>query len=113
MISRRMRAACPGPPAAGLIRAGLGAQGRAVPARRVPDLVVRLAARFADPSLRAIVPALGRRNRHSTAKASRLFGWQPRPARQTVLDCARSLLDQQDRQGSAATATVLVSVGSG
>jgi nucleoside-diphosphate-sugar epimerase len=79
------------------LREGLGARGWAVPNRRLPDLAVRLAGRSADPSLRAITPALGRRNRHSAAKAGRLLGWQPRPARQTVLDCARSLLDQPDR----------------
>ncbi|WP_239069734.1 MULTISPECIES: hypothetical protein [unclassified Streptomyces] len=34
----------------------------------------------------------GRRNRHNTDKAHRMTGWQPRPAQETVLDCARSLL---------------------
>jgi hypothetical protein len=42
-------------------------QGRA---GQVPDVVVRFAARFLDRSL----------------------GWAPRPARETVLDCARSLI---------------------
>ncbi|MER5384612.1 hypothetical protein ABT040_30850 [Streptomyces sp. NPDC002688] len=60
--------------------------------RQVPDFVVRLVARFKDPSLREITPALGRRNRHSTEKARRVLGWQPRPARRTVVDCARSLI---------------------
>lgn len=74
------------------LREGLGDQGRKVPARQVPDLAVRLAARFTDPSLREIIPALGRRNRHSTDKARRVLGWQPRPAARTVLDCAHSLI---------------------
>jgi hypothetical protein len=38
-------------------------------------------------------PGLGRRNRHSTAKARQLLEWQPRRASQTVLDCARSLIE--------------------
>ncbi|MEU3854044.1 NAD-dependent epimerase/dehydratase family protein [Streptomyces sp. NPDC029554] len=71
---------------------GLGARGSRVPTRQIPDFAVRLAARFRDPSLRAITPALGRRNRHSTDKARALLGWQPRPARQSVLDCANSLI---------------------
>jgi dihydroflavonol-4-reductase len=71
---------------------GLGADGRSVPARQVPDVVVRFAARFLDPSLREITPALGRRNRHSTEKARRVLGWEPRPAQETVIDCARSLI---------------------
>ncbi|OPF81726.1 epimerase [Streptomyces antioxidans] len=74
------------------LREGLGEQGRQVSTRRIPDVAVRLAARFRDPSLREITPALGRRNRHSTAKAHRVLGWRPRPARETVIDCGRSLL---------------------
>ncbi|MFC1412517.1 NAD-dependent epimerase/dehydratase family protein [Streptacidiphilus sp. N1-12] len=74
------------------LREGLGAEGRRVPTRQVPDFAVKLVARFRDPSLREITPALGRRNRHSTAKAHRILGWQPRPAHRTVLDCAHSLL---------------------
>ena len=75
-----------------VLREGLGADGRAVPTRQVPDVVVRFAARFLDRSLREITPALGRRNRHTTEKARRVLGWAPRPARETVLDCARSLI---------------------
>ncbi|MGI5460107.1 NAD-dependent epimerase/dehydratase family protein [Streptomyces sp. CA-249302] len=75
-----------------VLREGLGEHGRRVSTRQVPDFAVRLAARFRDPSLREITPALGRRNRHSTEKARTLLGWQPRPARQTVLDCAESLI---------------------
>ena len=75
-----------------VLREGLGADGRAVPTRQVPDVVVWFAARFLDRSLREITPALGRRNRHTTEKARRVLGWAPRPARETVLDCARSLI---------------------
>lgn len=74
------------------LRDGLGAEGRRVSTRQVPDFAVRLAARFREPSLREITPSLGRRNRHSTDKARKVLGWQPRPAAETVLDCARSLL---------------------
>ena len=75
-----------------VLREGLGPDGRSVPTRQVPDVVVRFAARFLDRSLREITPALGRRNRHSTEKARRVLGWSPRPAREAVLDCARSLI---------------------
>lgn len=75
-----------------VLRDELGPDAARVPTRGIPDFAVRLAARFRDPSLREITPALGRRNRHSTAKAQRLLGWQPRPARETVIDCARSLI---------------------
>ena len=75
-----------------VLRDGLGAEGRQVSTRQVPDVIVRVAARFRDPSLREITPALGRRSRHTTENARRVLGWQPRPARDTILDCARSLL---------------------
>ena len=73
------------------LRAGLGEAARKVPRRRLPDFLVRGLALF-DPSLRAITMSLGRRNRHSTDKAKRLLDWQPRPAAETVVDCARSLI---------------------
>jgi dihydroflavonol-4-reductase len=75
------------------LRAELGPDGAQVAVRQLPDFAVRLAARFTDPSLRGITPSLGRRNRHSTEKARRVLGWQPRPAAETVIDCARSLLE--------------------
>ncbi|GIF25488.1 nucleoside-diphosphate-sugar epimerase [Actinoplanes tereljensis] len=73
------------------LRAGLGDAARRVPTRRLPNFVVRAFA-LADPSLRAITVSLGRRNRHSTAKAASMLDWHPRPAAETVVDCARSLL---------------------
>jgi dihydroflavonol-4-reductase len=73
------------------LRAALGDAAKKVPTRTVPNPVVRLAA-LRDPSLREIMPALGRRNRHTTAKAARLLDWHPRPAAETVVACAESLL---------------------
>lgn len=75
------------------LRQQLGAEAARVRARQLPDFAVRLAARLTDRSLQAITPSLGRRNRHSTEKARRVLGWQPRPAAQTVVECGRSLLD--------------------
>ncbi|HWB37228.1 MAG TPA: NAD-dependent epimerase/dehydratase family protein [Rugosimonospora sp.] len=77
---------------AAALRAELGPDAARVPTRELPDLLVRLAARF-DPALRSVTMSLGRRNRHSTAKAERLLGWVPRPAAETVVACARSLLE--------------------
>lgn len=73
------------------LRAGLGAAANRVPTRNLPNLFVRLVA-IADRTLREIMLALGRRHRHSTAKAERLLGWRARPAAETVVDCGRSLL---------------------
>ena len=35
---------------------------------------------------------LGRKHDFTSAKAQSLLGWKPRPMRETVLDCARSLI---------------------
>jgi hypothetical protein len=51
------------------------------------DEVVR-----SEPGFREILPALGRRSVHSTGKAAHLLGWQSRPAAETALDAARSIL---------------------
>jgi nucleoside-diphosphate-sugar epimerase len=77
-----------------VLRVGLGEAGSRVRTRQLPDFVVRFTALF-DRSLRAITVSLGRRNRHSSDKAKRVLGWQPRPASETVLDCARSLIEWQ------------------
>lgn len=74
------------------LKGSLGADGVKVATRQLPDFMVKVAARFRDPSLRSITPSLGRRNRHSTAKAEKVLDWHPRPALETVVDCARSLI---------------------
>jgi dihydroflavonol-4-reductase len=74
-----------------VLRARLGSSAHKVPTRTLPDFVLRFLARF-DPEIRAIAPGLGRKNRHTSEKARRLLGWHPRPAAETVIDCAKSLI---------------------
>ncbi len=76
------------------LKSGLGDAGARVPTRQLPDVLVRIAA-IRDASLRQIMPGLGRRSVHTTAKAQRLLGWRPRPAAEAVVDCARSLVDRR------------------
>jgi dihydroflavonol-4-reductase len=73
------------------LREGLGAAGAKAPTRNLPDVAVRGLSLF-DRTLREIMPALGRRAVHSTAKAERVLGWKSRPAAEAVVDCGRSLL---------------------
>ena len=73
-----------------ILKDGLGHKAAKVSTRQLPDWLVRLTSVF-DPSLQSITVSLGRRNRHSIDKANRVLGWRPRPAAQTVLDCADSL----------------------
>jgi dihydroflavonol-4-reductase len=75
------------------LRAELGASASKVPTRALPSFVLRLMARF-DAGVRAVTPGLGRRHRHISEKAQRLLAWRPRPATETVVDCARSLIAQ-------------------
>jgi dihydroflavonol-4-reductase len=74
-----------------ILRDGLGDQAAKVPKRTLPNPVVKLLAK-SRPELRGILPGLGRRNRHSTAKADSVLAWKRRPVDETILDCARSLL---------------------
>ncbi|SFJ68076.1 hypothetical protein SAMN02799624_05456 [Paenibacillus sp. UNC496MF] len=57
--------------------------------RLMPDALVRFLAVF-DPWLRTLTPILGRTHRRTPAKARRAPDWQPRPARETVPDCAKN-----------------------
>jgi nucleoside-diphosphate-sugar epimerase len=76
---------------AAVLRTRLGDGARKVPTRKVPDLVIRLAALF-DKSLASVAPRLGDRRTFTSAKAQQMLGWRPRPLEETVLDCARSLI---------------------
>lgn len=73
------------------LRSQLGQAASKVPTRTLPDFVFRLIA-LLDPSLRAMIPRLGRKHRHTSAKAREVLGWRPRPAPVTLADCARSLI---------------------
>lgn len=59
------------------------------PAKVFPNGVVRLLAKFI-PSLRSMVPMLGREYSHTTEKAERLLGWTQHTPRETVLEAAES-----------------------
>lgn len=77
-----------------ILRERLGPRAAKVPTRELPDLVVRLLALFM-PQIRMLVPVLGVRTQPDSAKARRLLGFSPRPAAETVVDCAESLLSRR------------------
>lgn len=76
-----------------VLRDHLGAAAAKVPTRTVPNLLVRAMA-LLDPSVRSIVGQLGKKMETSSEKAKTLLGWSPRPSSETILDCARSLIDK-------------------
>jgi dihydroflavonol-4-reductase len=77
---------------AATLRENLGAAAAKVPTRRLPDWLVRLIALF-DRDVAAGIKLLSVRAEYSSEKSERLLGWKPRPARESILDCAKSLID--------------------
>ncbi|HWB69864.1 MAG TPA: NAD-dependent epimerase/dehydratase family protein, partial [Solirubrobacterales bacterium] len=77
---------------AAILREELGADAGRVPTRQVPNLLVRAMGLF-DPGVRSIVSGLGKKLTFSSEKAQTSLGWSPRPARESVLDTARSLIE--------------------
>jgi nucleoside-diphosphate-sugar epimerase len=73
------------------LREALPDRAKKIPKRELPNLLVRLAARF-DGSLRQLTPELGIRKRATNEKARRLLGWAPRGDREAVVATAESLL---------------------
>ena len=73
-----------------IVRPALGSRAR-VPTRQMPDFVLRLIAIF-DRALRLVTPALGKKHANTSAKAQSVLGWKPRPAAETLVACAESLI---------------------
>jgi dihydroflavonol-4-reductase len=78
---------------AAVLKDGLGPlQARKVPTRRLPSWLVRIFARF-DPVIGQIVGELDHVREQDASHARNVLGWTPRPARESILDTARSLLE--------------------
>ena len=78
------------PDLAHVLRERLGHVAAKVPQRVLPDMLVRLLA-LAKPQLRMFVNDLGQRREADNGKARAVLGFDPRPAADTLVDCARSL----------------------
>lgn len=78
---------------AGVLRAALGPQAARVPTRTVADWLMRLAAPFSSVA-RAVATELGTVRHHDASHARERLGWQTRAVEDSILDCARSLLEQ-------------------
>ncbi|HEX5928066.1 MAG TPA: NAD-dependent epimerase/dehydratase family protein [Solirubrobacterales bacterium] len=78
---------------AAILRERLGPEAPKVPKRSLPDFAVRAMGLF-DPSVRSVARQLGQRVELSGEKARAELGWSPRPLEETVVDCARSLLER-------------------
>ena len=73
------------------LKSRLGTAARKVPTRELPDWLVKLVAMF-DPTVRQIVPDLGKYKNATAAKAQRVLGWSPRSNQDALMATAESLL---------------------
>lgn len=76
-----------------ILRDRLGREARKVPTRGIPDFVLRLMAVF-DNSIRQVTGELGRTRAASSDHAQAVLGWTQRPAEESIIDTARSLIDR-------------------
>jgi nucleoside-diphosphate-sugar epimerase len=74
-----------------VLKARMGPAGAKVPARQLPNWLVRLAA-LRDPALKQLIPELGTRRNGTNAKARGLLGWKPRTSEDAIVACAESLI---------------------
>ena len=73
-----------------ILKRRLGPVARRVPTREIPDVLVRLAAWF-QPTVRQMVPELGKVKNASSAKARHILGWTPRTNEEALVATAESL----------------------
>ncbi len=76
---------------AAILRAGLGPQARKMPRLKLPNWLVRIAARF-DPVIGQVIGELGKRRESPANHAREVLGWVPRPAEESILDTARDMI---------------------
>jgi dihydroflavonol-4-reductase len=74
-----------------ILKIRLGAQAKRVPTRGLPDFLVKLSA-LMDPTVRMVLPELGKQRNCDISHAKAVLGWEPRPVEETIVDCAQSLL---------------------
>ena len=75
-----------------VLRDELGSQARKVPTRRMPAFGVRILALFM-PAAKQLLGEIGRTRATSSAHAQSVLGWKPRPPEESIVDCARSLIE--------------------
>lgn len=73
------------------LKAKLGDAARRVPARQLPNFLVRLAA-LRDPAVRSVLPELGKQKNGTGAKAEKLLGWRPRAREDAIAATGESLV---------------------
>lgn len=76
-----------------ILKKGMPLQGRRVPVRSLPNWLVRVSALF-NPVVRQVTGELGNVRDASAEHALQRLGWKTRPVEQSILDCAKSLIER-------------------
>ena len=74
-----------------VLKSHMGTSAKRVPTLQLPDWVVRLAA-LLDPTVKQIVPELGKQRNATSEKAKRMLGWAPRSNEEAIVATAESLV---------------------
>jgi nucleoside-diphosphate-sugar epimerase len=74
-----------------IIRAKRPEHAKKVPTIQLPNFVMKAAALF-DPSIRQLLPELGRTMEISNEKAMTRLGWTPRSTEESIIDTVDSLI---------------------
>ena len=74
-----------------VLKTRMGTAAKRVPAREVPNWLVRIAA-IRDPAVKLILPELGKIKNATNEKARRVLGWTPRSNEESIVASAESLV---------------------
>lgn len=74
-----------------VLKSHLGAAAAKVPSKEIPDWLMHMLA-LRNPSIKLLLPMLGRYMQASGDKAKSLLGWAPRPNEEAIADTAESLI---------------------
>jgi nucleoside-diphosphate-sugar epimerase len=74
-----------------ILREKMGAAAKRAPTREVPNWIVRLAS-LRDPGLKMVVSEVGKNRNATSAKATRLLGWQPLSREDALVATGESLV---------------------
>ncbi len=78
---------------AAILRARMPLEARRAPTRGLPNWLVRIGARF-NPVIKQVVGELGNVRDASADHAFERLGWKTRAPGESIVDCARSLIDR-------------------
>ena len=74
-----------------ILKRRLGPAAKRVPARQLPNWLVRLAS-LRDPAIKQILPELGKHKNATSKKAQQRLNWAPRSNEDSIVATAESLL---------------------